>query len=186
MAQSRSLLLRELTADDGNAFIQLARESRRLHAPWVSPPVSAEKFEQYLARVNPAFKLLVACRHEDGALVGVFNLSQIVHGKFRNAYLAYYVFARFARRGYMTEALGQLLLRYTFRTLKLHRIEANIQPGNKASICLVERCGFLREGYSPAYLKIGGRWRDHERWAIRADIWRPSRVKGRQSTARQG
>ena len=50
----------------------------------------------------------------------------------------------------------------------LHRLEANIQPDNAASIALVRSCGFAREGYSPRYLKIGGRWRDHERWTIRA------------------
>jgi [ribosomal protein S5]-alanine N-acetyltransferase len=70
----------------------------------------------------------------------------------------------------MTEGL-RLTLKYAFKVLKLHRVEANIQPGNVASIKLVRRCGFKREGFSPKYLKIGGRWRDHERWAIRTDNW---------------
>ena len=80
-------------------------------------------------------------------------------------------FAPFASQGYMTEALG-LVVRYAFRGLKLHRLEANIQPGNEDSIRLAKRCGFVKEGFSPAYLKIGGRWRDHERWAIRTETWR--------------
>lgn len=90
---------------------------------------------------------------------------------FRSAYLGYYVGARFSNQRFMTEAL-QLVLRYAFQRLKLHRLEANIQPGNQASISLVRRAGFVREGFSRKYLKIDGRWRDHERWAILAEDWR--------------
>ena len=82
--------------------------------------------------------------------------------------------APYARRGYATEAL-ELVVRFAFGKLKLHRIEANIQPDNVASLALARRAGFQREGYSPRYLKIGGRWRDHERWAILAENWRGRR-----------
>ena len=74
----------------------------------------------------------------------------------------------------MTEALA-LTLRIAFGRLRLHRVEANIQPGNRASIALVRRAGFRREGLSPRYLKIGGRWRDHERWALTVEDWRRRR-----------
>ena len=82
--------------------------------------------------------------------------------------IGYYAFAGFERRGLMRAGLS-LVARHAFRQLKLHRLEANIQPDNLASIALVRRCGFQLEGYSPRYLKIGGRWRDHERWAVLAD-----------------
>ena len=83
----------------------------------------------------------------------------------------------FSRQGYTTEAL-QLMLRHAFVKLKLHRVEANIQPENAASIALVKRAGFVKEGYSRRYLKICGRWRDHERWAILIEDWRKnSRAK---------
>ena len=77
----------------------------------------------------------------------------------------------YANQGYMREGI-ELVLREAFLNLRLHRIEANIQPGNHASIALARGAGFSREGFSPRYLKIGGRWRDHERWAILADDWR--------------
>ena len=63
----------------------------------------------------------------------------------------------------------RLVLAHAFSKLRLHRLEANIQPRNTASVQLVRSCGFVREGYSRRYLKISGRWKDHERWAILAE-----------------
>jgi ribosomal-protein-alanine N-acetyltransferase len=71
----------------------------------------------------------------------------------------------------MTEGLT-LALRWVFGSLHLHRLEANIQPGNEASRALVQRLGYRCEGLSPRYLKIAGRWRDHERWALTVEDWR--------------
>ena len=88
--------------------------------------------------------------------------------------MGYYVGAAFAGQGYLTEAL-RLALRHAFGRLKLQRVEANIQPDNTASIRLVKRAGFTREGFLRRYLKEGGRWRDHERWAIVREDWRDGR-----------
>lgn len=73
----------------------------------------------------------------------------------------------FAGRGLMTEAVRQTVRR-AFEDFGLHRVEANIQPGNLKSIGLVKRVGFMKEGFSRDYLKVDGGWRDHERWAILA------------------
>ena len=62
-----------------------------------------------------------------------------------------------------------LVIPIAFDRLKLHRLEANIQPENLASIALVRACGFSKEGLSPRFLKKNGQWRDHERWALFAD-----------------
>jgi [ribosomal protein S5]-alanine N-acetyltransferase len=148
------------------------RASRALHRPWLSPPTTADAFHRLLERARGAnFDANLARRREDGAIVGFCNISEIVRGALQGAFVGYGGVAGTTGQGYMTEALG-LVLRRAFTDLRLHRLEANIQPSNLASIALALRCGFELEGYSPRYLKIGGRWRDHERWAIRSEQWR--------------
>jgi ribosomal-protein-alanine N-acetyltransferase len=71
----------------------------------------------------------------------------------------------------MTEGL-RLAVRHAFRTLKLHRVEAGIQPHNAASIGVVKKLGFRYEGTALRLLEINGAWADHERWAITAEEWR--------------
>ena len=163
--------LRPLTAADRDPLITMASASRRFHSPWTTAPATAAAFATYLERTSERFVALVLYEITNEGLVGVFNLSEIVRGGFQSAYLGYYANASLARQGLMTEGL-RLTLKYAFKVLKLHRVEANIRPGNVASIKLVRRCGFKREGFSPKYLKVGGRWCDHERWAIRTDDWK--------------
>jgi ribosomal-protein-alanine N-acetyltransferase len=147
-------------------FLRAVQRSGALHRPWVSAPATAPQFRAYLQRmVPPANYAFVVCRREDGALVGVINLTNVVRGAFKSGYLGYYAFAGQDGQGLMREGLA-LVVRHAFKTLKLHRLEANIQPANAPSLALAKACGFRREGFSPLYLKIGGRWRDHERWAI--------------------
>ena len=99
------------------------------------------------------------------AVAGYIEITNVVRGRFQSGYLGFYMFKGYERRGYMKWALGTIIKR-AWKELKLLRLEANIQPANVASIALVKSLGFSKEGYSTAYLKIGGRWRDHERWAI--------------------
>ncbi len=97
-----------------------------------------------------------------------------MRGSFNCAYLGYYGLAPHAGQGYMSEGLAQVLAA-AFGRLRLHRVEANVQPANERSIALLRTAGFVREGYSRRYVKIAGRWRDHERWAILAEDWRARR-----------
>jgi [ribosomal protein S5]-alanine N-acetyltransferase len=171
----KRVVLRAPTAADQDEFIAAMRASRSLHRPWLYMPETPERYVAYLSRVDdPRAKPYFACRTEDGAIVGFLNINEIVRGGFKCGFLGYGAVARFAGQGYMTEAM-RLLLREAFTTVGLHRLEANIQPGNAPSLALAKRCGFELEGFSPRYLKIGGRWRDHERWAIRAETWRAAR-----------
>jgi ribosomal-protein-alanine N-acetyltransferase len=170
------VVVRTPRPDDEDEFIACMRASRRLHRPWITNmPETPESYAAYLRRVeDPRAAPFIACRREDGAIVGFLNISEIVRGPFKSAFLGSGGVAGHERQGYMTEALT-LVLREAFTRLGLHRLEANIQPGNTASIALAKRCGFELEGFSPRYLKVGGRWRDHERWAIRAESWRALR-----------
>ena len=163
------VLLRDLVLADGEAFLRMVRDSRELHRPWTYPPERPEQFEDLVARTGrDDFVCLATCLVTNGDLVGIFTISQIVRGYFQSAYLGYYAAARHAGQGLMRESM-ELVLDYAFGTLALHRLEANIQPGNAPSIALARGAGFRLEGFSPRYLLIGGRWRDHERYAITAD-----------------
>jgi ribosomal-protein-alanine N-acetyltransferase len=164
--------LRAPQPGDREAFIGAMQASAELHRPWVTPPVTTPEFDAWLTRAARAdFDANLAVRSEDGAIVGYFNISQIIRGPLQSAFLGYGGVAAWNGGGYMTAAL-RLVVERAFTDLALHRIEANIQPDNAASIALVERCGFVREGFSERYLKIGGHWRDHARFAIRAEQWR--------------
>jgi ribosomal-protein-alanine N-acetyltransferase len=172
------IVLRAPTLEDEEEFTTRMRRSRRYHGGWISMPTTHEAYTAYVERnAQENAAMFIACRREDGAIVGFFNISQIVRGPLQGAFLGYGGVGDFAGQGYMTEGLHALLAT-AFGRLKLHRLEANIQPGNTASIALAARCGFEREGFSPRYLKIGGRWRDHERWAIRSESWRALRARG--------
>ena len=162
------IYLRRVARSDQHEFLAAVRASRALHRRWTHPPSTPQQFRAYLKRMRQRGNRGFFVRERGtGALVGVINLSNVVLGPFRSAYLGYYAFSGFERRGLMGEGLSAVV-RHAFNSMKLHRLEANIQPGNAASIALVRSCGFAKEGYSPRYLKIGGRWRDHERWAILA------------------
>lgn len=100
-----------------------------------------------------------------GDIVGVININEVIRGAFQSGSLGYYAFNPYAGKGLMHEGM-LLVLKHAFGKLKLHRLEANIQPTNRASIALVKKCGFVREGLSRRLLKVRGRWQDHERWAI--------------------
>jgi len=167
---------RRHTAD----FLAAVRRSRRLHRSLVTPVRTEEEFHQILRRSrSPSKASFFVVHKDDRALVGVITISDIVRGFFQSAFLGYYAFVPYAGRGLMREGLT-LALRHAFGKLKLHRLEANIQPSNGRSIALVQSLGFRLEGFSPKYLKISGQWRDHERYALLAPEWK-KRKSSRES-----
>ena len=178
IASHGEVYIRNPHEDDCDSLLELVASSRALHHPWVHGPETREHFSSYLARMNTVDSCaLFVFRKRGDDLVGVYNISQIVRGLLQSAYLGYYGASRWSGHGYMSQGL-RLVLSHAFLELRLHRLEANIQPDNAASRALVRRCGFRLEGFSPRYLLVDGAWRDHERWAITIEDWR-ARRRGR-------
>ena len=186
LAVGPRVYLRRPGPRDATAFIAGARLSDRLYRGWVQAPTTKAGFVAYLRRfAGPKSRHaesashigVVVCKLADDALIGVFNFSEIVRGAFESSYLGYYAFAPHVGQGYMSEGLN-LVLALAFDKLKLHRVEANVQPTNRPSVSLLRRAGFTHEGFSRRYVKIAGRWRDHERFAMLAEDWRRLRRSG--------
>ncbi len=164
-----SVILATATRADSAELIRGNLDSREHHHRWTAPFTDEASFDAWFGRTLCGPNVgLVAREAASGRVAGVINLTEIVTGAFQSAYLGYYGMAALAGRGLMTEAV-RLAALHAFGALGLHRLEANIQPGNLRSITLVQRLGFRLEGVSPRYLRIGGEWRDHERWALLAD-----------------
>lgn len=154
---------------DAERFVELAGKSAGFHRPWVALPVTAAQFAAYLERFDQIGAVgMVVCLRDGGDLAGMVNVNGIVRGSYQRGVLGYAAFLPYAGCGYLAEGVA-LAVRYAFEDLDLHRVEADIQPGNTASIRLVRRLGFRREGFSPGFIKIDGVWRDHERWALSKD-----------------
>jgi ribosomal-protein-alanine N-acetyltransferase len=161
--------IRHLKASDEKVFMAHIRRSRDLHRSWVQVPTSAKAFQRYVQEMNTVDdQAYVAIRTDTKEMVGVVELQDIFRGDFQNAYLIYYGFAEQLQQGFMQNAVEQVIAK-AFGQMKLHRLEANVQPDNLASIALLKACGFEKEGLSPKFLRKNGEWRDHERWALLND-----------------
>lgn len=177
LAEGPRAAIRPFAPADADEFTARARESRELHRPWLFPPADPDAYAAYAGTLlaDPTRSGFLVCERNGaagspagGAIAGFININNIVMGGFRCGALGYGGFAHAAGRGLMSEGLG-LVIGHAFGPLGLHRLEANIQPGNAGSIALVRRAGFRLEGLSPDFLFIDGAWRDHERWAITAE-----------------
>lgn len=111
-------------------------------------------------------------RNSDDALLGGLTLSNIRRGVTQAVTLGYWMGQPFAGHGYMTEAVA-IAVRQAFDELRLHRVEAACLPHNIASIRVLERNGFAREGLARRYLRINGIWQDHILFGLLSEDPRP-------------
>lgn len=154
---------------DHAEWAALREASREFLTPWEptwpSDDLSRSAFRRRLKRYaddqrNDLAYALMIFRNEDNALVGGITLANIRRGVAQAGSIGYWVGEPFARKGYMTAAV-RALVSFSFQTLRLHRLEAACIPGNAASVALLERTRFTREGYARSYLCINGIWQDH-------------------------
>ncbi len=161
--------LRLPAVSDYAAWVNERSESHAFLKPW-EPTWSAEdltraSFKRRVRRVQreaaeqTGFAFLIF-RHDDDALLGGITLSNIRRGVSQSCCLGYWMSVRHAGRGYMRLSVD-LVLKFCFDELRLHRVEAACIPGNDRSLGLLEKAGFVREGYAKRYLMIDGRWQDH-------------------------
>jgi ribosomal-protein-alanine N-acetyltransferase len=167
--------LRPLRLRDGGAWTALRRTNVDWLAPWEAtapdpdaPPLSYRQMVRRLgaqARDGDAYPwaLLV-----DGRLAGQVNVSGIIRGSALSAHIGYWIGEAFAGRGAMPLAVA-LAIDHCFGPGRLHRVEINIRPENRASLRVVEKLGLREEGVRARYLHIAGSWADHRSFAITAE-----------------
>jgi [ribosomal protein S5]-alanine N-acetyltransferase len=161
--------LRTPQMTDYAEWAAVREKSREFLAPWEPTwPVddlTRSAFRRRIRRYAEDLRsdqgyAFVVLRNSDGALVGGLTLANIRRGVAQAASLGYWMGLPFIRHGYMTAAVGAVIP-FAFTTLRLHRLEAACIPTNTASIRLLEKTGFVREGYAREYLCINGIWQDH-------------------------
>ncbi|MBO0734458.1 MAG: GNAT family N-acetyltransferase [Methylocapsa sp.] len=173
LLQGDGVFLRPPEMRDYEAWSALRAASRAFLTPW-EPAWSGDDltraaFRRRLRRCyeeianDEAYPFLIF--RENGVLAGGLTLGQIRRGVVQSGTLGYWIGAPYARQGLMTAAVRGVV-GYAFTTLRLHRIEASCLPHNLASVRLLERTGFSREGYARAYLRINGIWQDHLLYAL--------------------
>lgn len=168
--ETTRVTLRRLMIEDREEFVELVNASAAFLHPWVYLPTTPAKFDEYFQRFDgKTAECILICIRPSGTIAGIVSINDIIRGPYQRATVGYNAFVSSDRRGYMSEGFG-LVFRFAFDDLGLHRLEADIQPANEASLRFAQRVGFRREGYSPGFVRIGGVWKDHERWAINSDM----------------
>jgi ribosomal-protein-alanine N-acetyltransferase len=183
------VVLRAPRATDVPEARRLLRRNAEHLRPW-SPVPPAGEDPSSLTEISKAilrqrrewkrgdsFIFYVTDRRSDDKIIGRVALTGITRGAFQNAYLGYFIDAEQQRRGLMTEAVV-LATGFAFRDALLHRVQAAVMPNNDASLRVLEKVGFRREGVAERYLQIAGRWETHVLFAVTTEEWPAQRLGG--------
>ncbi len=172
--QHKRIYLRPPVQRDWREWAALRAASRSFLSPWEPTwpydALTRGAFRRRLkiykgeARQGTGFSLL-AFRETDDALLGGVTLSNLRRGVAQAGSLGYWIGECYSRQGYMSESLAAVLS-FAFVRLGLHRVEAACLADNEASQSLLLKCGFQEEGFAHEYLRINGRWQDHQLFAV--------------------
>ena len=163
------LRIRSLRESDCSSFLKVMNSNDQFLYPWVRPVKTKDEFLKYYQTFNRISAEGFLLEHlENNEIVGLVSLGGILRGALQSGQLGFYLSETYSKKGFMSEALKGIIP-YIFKNLRLHRIEANVQPNNRASKALIKKMGFVNEGFSQRFMYIYGAWRDHERWAICSD-----------------
>jgi len=168
------VVLRVPQMSDWAEWAALRESSREFLTPWEptwpADDLTRASFRRRVKRYSEdqrsdlSYALFLFRKH-DNTLVGGLTLANVRRGCAQAGSLGYWMGAPYTRQGYMTAAVNAVIP-FAFGSLKLHRIEAACIPANVASIRLLEKTGFKREGYARQYLCIDGIWQDHLLYAL--------------------
>jgi len=169
--KGHDISLRPLRFRDRKRWNQVRAENRDWRSPWEAtiPLISQEIY----AELPSFFGMVKILNHEarngrslsfaiwhQSQLIGQITLGGIMYGAMRGGHIGYWIDRNFANRGFTTQAV-EILTRYAFEELRLHRLEINLRPENASSRRVAEKAGYIFEGERPRYLHIDGQWRDH-------------------------
>ncbi|WLR47394.1 GNAT family protein [Halobacillus litoralis] len=174
MINGVSIYARELKSHDAEQLLQYEKKNRSFFEQF-----SMVRTDDFYTLEGQNNRLETLHKEEEGDkgyffgifqkntdhLIGTVNLFQVIRGSLQSAFIGYFLDQDYNGKGYTTEAV-RFLVAYAFDHLQLHRIEAGVMPHNKASIRVLEKAGFHKEGLAKKNVKINGKWEDHQVLAI--------------------
>ncbi|MCY8231918.1 GNAT family N-acetyltransferase [Priestia endophytica] len=174
MIKGENIHIRTFRTDDAQAMLKLQTENRDFFEQFaMTRSGHFYTIEGQLERIKKAAEHVKQDQdyyfgifeNDENRLVGTINLFHIIRGSSQSAVIGYFLDKKYNGKGFTTEAT-KLIVKYAFDELKLHRIEAGVQPHNIGSIRVLEKAGFHKEGIAKRNLKINGEWKDHQVLAI--------------------
>ena len=176
------LVLRPGRTNDVPEVRRALRANAEHLRPWSATPAAGEDPTSFASvsrtvlrhrrewKRGQSFVLYASLREDEPRIIGRVTLGGVLRGAFQNAHLGYWIDAQEQGRGLMTEAV-RATTSFAFGAAGLHRVQAAVMPSNKASIRVLEKVGYRREGLAARYLFIAGAWEDHLLFAVTAEEW---------------